>query len=333
MLTPTQLHDPPVSGKPPMAMIPVTKLGADGCVPFNYIDDPACCPPPLCGNDLCCTFVAFFNLLPSGPLWDYWKQAAISYFQYSDDPSQCPLLQDPRCPSLVLHAIYTVLKLKFVVHDALWPAFRETNPYTAVTTLDDHLARLHWEDCYAQHCRTVLLGEITPLEIWTECGPLFCPPNYPPELEAALKKNIAIALNRANMGVIKNLCGLNWVIETLGAELRPVYPEELPPCVYPDQSPPCVEVEDPPCELCDPDDFCKGMAFEICYSRDWIEGVGSGDVCETHLPPPRIPAYWDSCDKPAGLPDRVWPGVLAAECIIRSMLPTKCPLTPITRCC
>jgi hypothetical protein len=298
-------------------------LSADGCVDVLVPAETGCCPPPLCGNDLCCTFVAFFNLLPSGPLWDYWKAAAISYFQRSDEPAQCPLLQDPDCPSLILHAIYTVLKLRHMVHNALWPALRESNPYTAVTTLDNHLARLQWEDCYAQHCRSVLLGEMTPLEIWTECGPVFCPPNYPPELEVALKKNVAIALTRANMGIIKNLCGINWIIEPLGAEVKPIYP---PPA--PDQSPPA-DLNDPCLSAC-----VEGISFSICYTRDWLEGVGSGDVCETQMPPPHVPAYWDQgCDRPAGLPDRVWPGVLAAECIIRSMMPQKCPTTPIIRCC
>ena len=282
--------------------------------PVAEIDDPSCCPPPLCGNDLCCTFVAFMNLLPSGPLWDYWKAAAISYFESDpDDPSQCPLLQDPRCPSLVLHAIYTVLKLRTVVHGALWPALRESNPVTAITTLDFHLSRMQWEDCYSQHCREVLTDELTPLEVWTECGPMFCPPDYPPELENALKHNVAVALTRANMGVIKNLCGINWIIEPLGAELKPIY----------------VYTSDNPCALLCTDN----PQFEICNSRDWIEGLPSGDICETQMPWPQIPAYWDrGCDRPAGLPDRVWPGVLAAECIVRSMLPPACP-TNITRCC
>ena len=62
------------------------RYGADGCVPFVEIDDPSCCPPPLCGNDLCCTFVDFIQHVAIGPLWDYWKAAAISYFQQSDDP-------------------------------------------------------------------------------------------------------------------------------------------------------------------------------------------------------------------------------------------------------
>ena len=319
MIAPTQQSDPPLSGKPPMAMIPVTKLGADGCVPFAVIDYEGCCPPPLCGNDLCCTFVAFFNLLPSGPLWDYWKAAAITYFQRNEDPAECPLLQDPSCPSLVLHAIYTVLKLRAMVHNALWVAFRESSPFTSVTTLDYHLAVLQWEDCYNQHCRSVLLGEITPYEIWTECGPLFCPTDFPPELEDAVKKAIATALTRANMGVIKNLCGINWIIEPLGAEIRPVYP--------PPTTSPLISLEECASQCAD------GVAFEISYTRDWIEGTGTGDICETQIPLPRVPAYWDrGCDKPAGLPDRIWPALLAAECIVRSMLPPTCP-SNITRSC
>jgi hypothetical protein len=329
--------DPPLSGIPPMAMIPVTKLGADGCVPFTDIDYEGCCPPPLCGNDLCCTFVAFFNILPSGPLWDYWKAAAISYFERSEDPAECPIVKNPACPSLVLHTIYTVLKLRGIVHDGLWPALRESNVYTAVTTLDDHLARLQWEDCYNQHCRSVILGEITPMEIWTECGPLFCDPEFTPELELALKRAVAIALTRANMGVIKNLCGINWIIEPLGAALVPVYSPRFdcidpPDPPYPDNIVPCV---DPPVpeDCCEENTTCSDTAFKIIRTRDWIEGVGSGDICDTLLPRPKIPSDGSrGCDKPAGLPDLIWPGVLAAECIVRSLMPPTCP-TNITREC
>lgn len=316
------------------------RLTADGCQEVLVPTDLGCCPPPLCGNDLCCTFVAFFNLLPSGPMWDFWKAEAITYFQSNDDPAECPLVANPQCPSIVLHSIYTVLKLRKVVHDGLWVALRESSPYTAVTTLDDHLRRLQWEDCYAQHCRSVLLGEITPLELWSPCGPIFCPPDYTPELELALKKNIAIALTRAGMGVVKNQCGINWVIEPLGAEIISD-PITLIPCVDPpdefDPPPDCV---DPPdefdrpknCDDCDPS-VCKDQAFIIRPTRDWIEGVGSGDVCDANKPFPRVPSSWDrSCDKPAGLPDKVWPGVLAAECIVRSMLPPACP-SNITREC
>ena len=303
-----------------VALAPIVpkRYGADGCVPYVKIDDPSCCPPPLCGNDLCCTFVAFINQMPTGPAWDYWKEAAISYFQRNDDPAECPLLQDPACPSLILHAIYCVLKLKSLVHDALWPALRESNPATAVTTLDAHLARMQWEDCHRQHCRSVLLGDLTPYEIMSECGPLFCNPDIPPELENAVKKGVATALARANMGIVKNLCSLNWVIEALGAEIKPVYP---PPA-------PAHPVAPDPCNAC-----VEPIAFQICNTSDWLDGVGSGELCETHLPPPKVQAWWDwECDRPAGLPEKIWPGVLAAECIVRSMLPSNCPNT-ITRCC
>jgi hypothetical protein len=204
------------------------------------------------------------------------------------------------------------------VHNALWPAFRESNPNTAITTLDDHLARLAWEDCYNQHCRSVLLGDITPYEVWTECGPLFCETDFPPELECAIKKNVAIALTRANMGVIRNLCGLNWIIEPLGAEIRPVYPTVPAHPIVPGD--------------CDPG-FCKDVAFEMCNTQDWIYGCPSGDVCETLSPMPKVQAFFDrGCDRPAGLPQLIWPGVLAAECIVRSMMPPTCP-SNISRCC
>src|SRR4051812_11680670 len=105
----------------PFSQLQELRYGADGCVPWADLEERGCCPPspPLCGNDLCCTFVAFFNLLPSGPLWDYWKKIAISYFQHSDNAAECPLVKDPQCPSLVLHAIYVVLKLKDLTHNAL----------------------------------------------------------------------------------------------------------------------------------------------------------------------------------------------------------------------
>lgn len=283
-------------------------LSADGCIEVLNPADTGCCPPPLCGNDLCCTFVAFFQLLPSGPMWDYWKESAISYFQVSDDPSQCPLVSNPHCPSLILHAIYTVLKLRGLVHGPLWTAYRESSPYTAVTTLDHHLARLRWEDCYNQHCRSVLLGELTPMEIMSDCGPVFCPPAFSKELQDAVKRGVAIALTRANMGVIKNLCSLNWIIDPLGAEIIPdPAPRPVPP------------IEEP----CDPFQ-CNDARFIVRHTRDWLQGVGTGDVCETHLPPPKVPAghITSVCD-PVGLPLVIWPGVLAAECIVRSMLP--CP--------
>jgi hypothetical protein len=318
-------------------------LTADGCLDVAAPTEDGCCPPPLCGNDLCCTFVAFFNLLPSGPLWDYWKAAAISYFDNPDnDPAECPLITNPQCPSIILHAIYTVLKLRSYVHNALWPAFREASPLTAVTTLDYHLEQLKWEDCYQTHCRSITLGPLSPVEVMTLCGPLYCPPPYPLELVAALKRAVATALIRAQMGVIKNLCGINWVIEPLGAMLQPIYasplPDPCPPDVPPeDCEPNPPEDFDPTCEFtdCDPFDCASAKQFYLCQSRDWLQGVGTGDVCESNKPN-HVPAWfeWPCAEQQvAGMPDIIWPGVLLAECIIRSLLPCGGANISITRCC
>lgn len=318
-------------------------LTADGCQDVAAPTEAGCCPPPLCGNDLCCTFVAFFNLLPSGPIWDYWKAAAISYFNNPDnDPAECPLITNPQCPSLVLHAIYTVLKLRKVVHEGLWPAYIEASPFTAVKTLDYHLEVMNWEDCYQTHCRSMALGPLSPVEVLGVCGPEYCPPPYPEELVCALKRAIATALTRANMGVIKNLCGINWVIEPLGAELKPIYAvpvvDPCPPDIPPEDCEPTPEDEiDKTCLSidCDPFDCAEAKQFFLCQSRDWLQGCGTGDVCESNVSN-RVQAWfqWPCMEEQiAGMPDIIWPGVLAAECIIRSLLPCGGANIEITRCC
>jgi hypothetical protein len=298
--------------------IPELRYSADGCVPFVVPEETGCCPPPLCGNSLCGTFCAFLNLLPSGPMWDLHKAAAISYFQDNDDPAQCPLLKDPSCPSLVLHAVYSVMKLKLMTYTALWPAFRESNPYTAVATLDAWLERLKWEDCWESQCRTVVGEELSPLQVWSPCGPITCVVEFPEELTCAVKRGVAIALTRAQMGVIKSTCGINWIIEPLGAVLKPIYP---PPSV--DNSPP-----DPCASMC-----AKDVSFQVCPTGDFLEGCDDGDPCTTQEGAPPVQAYWDQdCDRPAGLPERVWPGLMAAVCIVRSMMPPSC-VSNVKMCC
>lgn len=294
------------------------RLGADGLVEVDVLP-PDCCPPPLCGNDLCGTFCAFINILPSGPMWDYWKDRATSYFQGNpSNPAVCEPLMDPSCPSLVQHAIYVVLKLRDLVANALYPALRESDPTTAISTLDDWIMRLQWEDCYNQHCRSVLLGDITPLEILTPCGPVFCPPGLSDELVCAIKRGIVLSLTRANMGVIKNLAGINWIIEPLGAVLTP---RDIQPNPDPDAIGTC-------------DSLCpQDIQFDICQTSDYIDGCLDLSICDAHPVRPRIQAFFDrGCDVPAGLPQVIWPAVLAAECIVRSLMPQACP-NNIHRCC
>ena len=66
----------------------------------------------------------------------------------------------------------------------------------------------------------MLLGELTPYESGLNAVRCSVRRIFRRSWRCAVKRNIAIALTRANMGVIKNLCGINWVIEPLGAEIR-----------------------------------------------------------------------------------------------------------------
>ena len=146
------------------------------------------------------------------------------------------------------------------------------------------------------------------------------------------------------MGVIKNLCGINWVIEPLGAEIVPVYPV---PCVDPPDPVPLYPEQDVPALkrpmrksskigdalTCDPS-VCGDTAFRIRPDQGLAGGLRFWRCLRDLVPLPKVPAYWDrGCDRPAGLPDRVWPGVLAAECIVRSMMPPTCPSSIIARSC
>lgn len=298
-------------------------LSSHGAQPFlgslSFVGDD-CCPPDLCGVDLCGLLCSFINLLPSGPMWDYWKASAISHFQSSNpDLRQCEALYSPDCPSLVQHAIYTAIKLYDLWQNALFPAVRESDPNTAVTTLDDWLERYRWEDCFRQHCRSVLLGTLTPFELPGPCGPIYCDIDIPEELNNAVKRGIIIALTRANMGVIKNLAGINWVIEPLSARVQP---RNQTPCEDLDGPEPCAE------------DCCQ-LEFEIVNFGGTIPGVYDTTACNENTPRPKVPASINlGCDVPAGLPETIWPGVVAAECIVRSMLPLTCGTEiKLTRTC
>jgi hypothetical protein len=293
----------------------VVKLGVDGRV-FGVADEPddQCCPPALCQITECDMACSFINLLPSGPLWDKPKAEALAYYQQG---GTCDLSLVPpasSCQSLVAYAVYMGRSLVSLLEGALAPALRESSPHTAVTTLDDWLDRLGWQDCYASQCREVLLGDLTPYEVMGECGPIFCPPPTPDELVCAVKRGIVIALTRTNMGVIKNLDGLNWIIEPLGAVLTPLNVAE------------CANQPAGPCDTCE-------RTFTLCNVGDTLPACNITETCHPVTVPP-VQAYIDTnpCTSAAGLPSRIWPGVIAAECIVRSLLPKNCP-NPIVRCC
>lgn len=283
------------------------RAGADGCVEAAAIlPDRECCPPGIGDISYCAMACAFIALLPSGPMWDRPKAEAMAFYQEQQAEGICipgpclPTEQKNSCVSLVQFSVYISNLLMDMLLNALWPALREADPFRAVTTLDDWIARLGWEDCCKTACRLPSLGPLGPYEIMGECGPIFCPPETPAGLECAVKRAIVHALSRANMGGVRNLCWLNWVIEPLGAQIEPFEPAADPECI--DHSFILTRLSDtlPVC----PTDLCPAMI-------DQPQGT--------------VPAVirLSICDRPAGAPEEIWPGILAADCIIRSLVPYK----------
>ncbi len=295
------------------------RAGADGLVSAGVITSDGCCPW-LCADE-CALICTFIELLPTGPAWDQAKTRGLSYYRNASDAteycSQPCDIGNTTCSTMVGYATYLGRVLNDLINTALWPALRESDPTTAVTTLDDWLDRLGWQECYNSACRSNLLGILTPYEIMGECGPVFCPIDCDPELEIAVKRGTVIALKRLRMGITLNLDSINWVIAPLGAILRPRSPVE-------------------PVNACTDEPCCCGVEFEICNIGDTLPAVETdlGIRCGPSANTATVLAYCEPnpCSHPAGLPARIWPGVINAECIVRSMLYRTKP-NIIYRCC
>lgn len=285
------------------------KAGADGCTDAaDYLPNEECCPPGLGEISYCGMACAFIQLLPAGPLWDRPKAEALAFYQEQHSggacgPSECVPISpgaNIACASLVQYSVYLSNILMDLLLNALWPSIREADPFRAATTLDEWLDRLGWEDCYNTACRSPSLGLLGPYDILGECGPIFCPAPAPAGLECALKRAIVHALSRASMGGIRTLCWLNWVIAPLGAQLE------------------AFEVEDDP--------TCATQQFVISRISDTLPACPT-DLCPAMIDVPQgtVPAVIirSICDRPAGSPEEIWPGILSAECIIRSLIPYK----------
>lgn len=284
-------------------------LGADGFVNTAGRSLDPSCALPLCTLDVCTVVCSFISLLPSGPLWDESKKKALEKFApgCNADEDYC---NSDTCGGLVDFAVYKGTQMFDLLQSALWPALRESNPVTAVTTLDEWLDRLGWVDCYRSQCRDSRLGAITPYEIPGPCeNVVFCPPDINPELECAIKRAVVLSLTRLNMGVIKNLNGINWIIEPLHAVVTPY----LVPTLNEDGV------------LCNTGTDCCDVKFQICRTSDTIESC-PGLTC------PQVPgtqisasALDDLCGTlTPGNEVTVWPASLSAECIVRALLPRTC---------
>lgn len=281
--------------------VPLT-FTSEGRMPAATVESDLCCPPALC-VPACETVCSFLDVLPTGPLWDRAKMEAR---QLVNDQN-CEGPYDPECLSMVWYGVYGGTLLHHNLQNIIWPGIREASPLTAVTTIDDWLLRCGWEDCYAANCRSVVKGQLSPYETPGGCDPIFCPPSYSDAFTFALKHAILRSLQRVKLGTIKTLDGLNWVIEPLGAVLTPQFGPDV-----------CLDPEDPfeyPC-------FCNEVELAICNSAETLYG-GPGLACGERNP--EVSAMQPYQCNPGDPILAVYPGVLAAECIVRSMLPRKCP--------
>lgn len=282
----------------------MTTLSADGRVEVGVLHSE-CCVPSLCSIDLCCTLIpSFIGLLPSGPLWDEDKVRTLE--KYRQECGQVYCVEDSTCTNMVDYTVYTAKKFYDFIKNGLWPMIRESNPATAYTTLDMWLERYGWQDCFGTACRSPALGELTPYEVPGECGPVFCAPEAPEELATLVKRGVVLALKRASMGVIKNLDGINFIIEPLGAMLVPY-------------------IDD--CTV-DPDDGTTAcpIVFDlksiIPTQKRWVEIACPVTDEQLEQADEDVSLFYgvDPCKNP-GLPVEIWPTILAAECIVRSLLP------------
>lgn len=285
----------------------------DGDVEVGVIDGGAyCCPPTLCNVGVCELMCNFIHQLPTGPMWDEAKQNAFAFVQTCTDigdlqPTGC-IEGDQLCTHIIKHAMYSARKLHMWLHQGLGPSLQESNPYTATRTLDDWLERLGWEDCYDTACRSPYLGNLTPYEIMGECGPIYCPPTCPDELVNAIKHGTVVALHRLSKGIVKNESSINFVISSLGARV------DISQVA-------CVPGYKPrTCECCElhiavtptSDTIITAPSVNCDTPRRQIQAWCSTEECSN------IPGVYKP--KIAGMPDEIYPGVLAAECIVRSLL-------------
>jgi hypothetical protein len=264
--------------------------GIDGMVPKGTVTANDCCSPTPCEVDPCQVARSFIGLLPSGPLWDAAKYKAMTVLATACDCAAC--WTPDHCPSMVDYAIHMGQRLAGLINGPLWVSVRERDPFTAYSSTSEWLDRLGWADCFNTLCRSHKLGDLTPIEIMTECGATLVQIEYGQDYLRAYESAVIKSLSRLNYGIIKNLASINFVLEPLKARVVPA------------------EFED----ACESDEVC----LTIEKTSDTFDGV-TPKACGIPL---SIPAYIDrdAMGLPADLPRWIWPGHMAAECITRSLL-------------
>lgn len=343
--------------------------GIDGYVLATELEGKsACCPDTLCHINPCDLLCQFLNVLPSGPMWDEARREGV--IQITQEFTSRQTCADntcyPRvCVTMVDHAIYSARKLWSYILMFLGPVLQESSPFTAIASLDFWLDSLGWDDCLACEgepmLATMLSGAKT-VPMTAPAGACELPrvvnsdsvPAVPSELATAVKRGVAIALARMILRPIATVDAINFVIEELGCELVPESSSDPWASLSTTSRP-------TPAHAGDGDQVDTGCVVEDCTvirpllkyslrlsSRTLRKVKGVCDPlggcpkatkvtpctrCETCE---HIDAFID-CDS-TGLCEggdasmRLWPGMLAALCIIRRMIPAQAnvQITPIT---
>ena len=289
-------------------------LGIDGLTPRGVLSGDPCCPPTICNIDLCGLACNFIGLLPTGPLWDIPKLKAFDRVkQYGDPACGEPKCEDSDCVSIVRHAVYSAHKLHHYLFGALWPALRESDPATAYDTLDSWLDRYGWQDCWKCGCDCEDdPGSAAPFDlIFPDGRRICCPSEAPAGLDMAVKKGVVIALHRLRLGITPNIASINFVISSLGAMIEP-------DLAAVNSGEPC----------CNPSFVLSPTGFEIpaaclveCPRTTGDAPIGAATDCWGMPCCHAVKSYWNlDCDG-EGDGRAIFPGVLAAHCIVRSLLP------------
>jgi len=289
-------------------------LTPDGCqtgiANWAQLSDP-CCSTAACIDpcDIACDLI---ETLPTGPMWDKQRADALEWLNSRNSApwDLCrPLIEcDTACPTLALFAVFLSQRISSTINETIWAAVRESNPFTAVTSLAAWKDRLNYQDCFRSQCRSSFSNVLSPFEVDEGNGTiLYCPPNLPDDMLCALDHAIVVALQRMQVGGIPNLCYLNWIIEPFGAQIKPACI-----CEDPDVDGPCVEED------------CCDAQYMVCPSSCTLKPCPPLNCYEDNAPA-SIPACVDqTCTAAVGQPDIIWPGVILAVCFLRSYLP-QCP--------
>jgi hypothetical protein len=324
---------------------PCTVLGIDGPVLSASLPGDGCCPPTICDiepNGFACQFL---NVLPSGPLWDAAKRDGLASIRAQPSPcavSNCP---PEHCSSIVDHARYAAFKLWSYARMFLQPVAVEGSPFTAVSSLDFWLESLGWNDC--SQCE----GEPSITTVLSQCSE---------PLALAVKRGIATALQRLTLAPIPTVAAINFVINPLGVYLQPEISSDPWASMPNNGEPQAIDMRpgdqrDCGCVAWDCADQGSGLncvirpllRFSLRLHSRTLKAVKSPDCgpgkgcppgksqtpCNTCSECELVEGYFDPnagevltaglSQTSGGATTRLWPGVMAALCIVRTMLPEQ----------